>query len=71
MGGREVREGGNICTPMANSCFCMQKSNQHCKAIINQLKINKYNFLKRRLSTEELTILNYGAREDFESLLHC
>ena len=25
---------------MVNSCWCMMKSNQYCKAIINQLKIN-------------------------------
>ena len=32
---------GNICTPMADSCQCMQKPLQYCKVISLQLKINK------------------------------
>ena len=44
--GREVHEGGDICTPMADPCWCMAETTQYCKAIILQLKIN--NFLKRK-----------------------
>jgi len=40
-GGREVQEGGAICILRADSCYCMEKSTQHCKAIILQLKIKK------------------------------
>ena len=32
--------GGDICTPMADSCW-RQKTNQSCKATILQLKINR------------------------------
>ena len=42
MGG-EVGEGfkmGNICTPMADSCECWQKTAQYCKVISLQLKLN-------------------------------
>ena len=38
-GEREVQEGGDMCIPMADSCW-WQKPTQHCKAIILQLKIN-------------------------------
>ena len=39
--GREVRGGfrmGNTCTPMADSCQCMEKPLQYCKVISLQLK---------------------------------
>ena len=39
--GREVRGGfrmGNICTPVADSCWCMAKPLQYCKVISLQLK---------------------------------
>ena len=39
-GGREVQEGGNIYTPMADSCQCMAET-KYCNVIILQLKINK------------------------------
>ena len=41
-GRREVPEGGDICTLMADSC-CMVETNIHCKAIILQLKLKKIN----------------------------
>ena len=31
-----------MCVPMADSCYVWQKPTQHCKAIILQLKINKF-----------------------------
>ena len=37
-GGREVPEGEDICIPMADSCWGMQKPIQYCKAIILKLK---------------------------------
>ena len=37
-GGRELQEEGDICIPMADSCWCLQKPTQFCKAIIIQLK---------------------------------
>ena len=48
--GREVGGGfriGNMCTPMADSCWCMAKPIQYCKVISLQLKwikilINKF-----------------------------
>ena len=39
--GREMGGGfwiGSTCTPMADSCECMQKPPQHCKVIHLQLK---------------------------------
>ena len=39
--GREEKGGfriGNTCTPMADSCSCMAKPIQYCKAISLQLK---------------------------------
>ena len=37
---REVHEGGNICTPMADSCDVWQKTTKFCKTIVLQLKNN-------------------------------
>lgn len=39
-GGREVQEGGGICTPTADSCFFVtrHKPAQYCKAVIHKLK---------------------------------
>ena len=42
--GREVGEGfriGNMRTPVADSCWCMEKPIQYCKVISLQLKTNK------------------------------
>ena len=36
--GREVQERGDICTPMADSCWYLTENNKCCKAIILQLK---------------------------------
>ena len=38
--GKEVREGGDMDTPMADSCWCMteQKTTKFCNSIILQLK---------------------------------
>ena len=44
-GGREVQEEGDICVPIADS---WQKPTQYCKAIVLQLKTNK--FLKRQIN---------------------
>ena len=41
-GGREIQEGGDICIPMANSYQCLAEMTQYCKAMILQLKINKF-----------------------------
>ena len=46
--GREAQEGGDICTPVADSWCRMQKPTQYCKAIILQLKISR--FLKKEIS---------------------
>ena len=35
---REVQKGGDICIPMADSCWVWQKTTKFCKAIILQLK---------------------------------
>ena len=35
---REIHEGGDKCTTMVNSFWCMTDSNQYCNAIMNQLK---------------------------------
>ena len=37
----EVQAGGNVCIPMADSCWHMAEPTQHCKAIILPLKISK------------------------------
>ena len=37
-GGRKVRDGGDMCILIADSCCCMAEANKHCKAIIFQLK---------------------------------
>ena len=39
-GGREVQEGGDTHTLMADSCCCMAESDTTVKAIIVQLKLN-------------------------------
>ena len=39
--GREVQKGGNICTPVADSCQCMAKPIQCCKEISLQKKLKK------------------------------
>ena len=41
---------GEICTLRANSVDVQQKSNQYCKAIINQLKIK---LLKKEVPAQE------------------
>ena len=33
-GGRGVQDGGDICAPVADSCWCMAKPSQYCKIII-------------------------------------
>ena len=45
-GGRKVQDGGAVCIPMADSCWCMAETNTICKAIILQLK----NKIKKRLA---------------------
>ena len=62
-GGREVQEGGDICIPMANSCWYMAETTQCYKAIIFQLKINKFikwvvisSFLKLTIYIYMLTV---------------
>ena len=47
--GREVEEGfrmGNTCTPMADSCQCIEETLQYCNVISVQLKL--INFKKDR-----------------------
>ena len=47
-GGRKVQEGGDVCTLGTDSCRnqqdidVQQKPAGHCKAVILQLKINKF-----------------------------
>ena len=43
---KEVQGGGDRGTPMAIHFDVWQKPTQYCKAIILQLKINKFNFKK-------------------------
>ena len=45
VGGRFQTEGTSVHLWLMHAAV-WQKSNQYCKAIINQLKINKYNFFK-------------------------
>ena len=52
-GGREVQEGGDICTHIADSFLVQQKLTQHCKAIILQ-KQNKTKKLDLGWSRETL-----------------
>ena len=40
-GGEKGFRMGNTCTPMADSCECMQKPPQYCKVISLQLKLLK------------------------------
>ena len=54
-GGREVQEGADVCMYMANSCRCMEKPTQYCKAVILQLNINK-----KQKQTKNMR--NYGER---------
>ena len=49
--GREAQEGGDICIIMAELLCCMAEPTQHCKAIILQLKINK--FLKEKMTNNK------------------
>ena len=36
--GRKVQKGGDICIPLAESCWGLTENNEICKAIILQLK---------------------------------
>ena len=40
-GGKEVPEGGDMYTPMVDSCRCMAETNKYCKATMLELKVNK------------------------------
>ena len=61
-GGREVQEGGGIQILTADSCWLGQKPIRYCKAVILQLKINKFKLKKRgdknnvRNSRDNITI---------------
>ena len=37
-GGRGIQEGGEICIPMADLCWCLAETTQFCRAINLQLK---------------------------------
>ena len=54
MGGRLKREGIHL--PMTNSCWGRQKTTKFCKAVILQLKKNKWNFLKEKKSRLKYSI---------------
>ena len=45
-GGRGVQDGGNTCTPMANSCQCMAKPIQYYK-VKNKLKKSYFQSLSQ------------------------
>ena len=52
-GGREVLEGGDICIPMADSCWCMTEPTQYYKAIILQLKLKKEKYFKNKITKKK------------------
>ena len=56
-GGREVQEGGSICTPMLIHVDVWQKQTQHCIKVILQQKINKFS-LKKSITGAEYNNLN-------------
>ena len=66
-GGMEVREGGDMCTPMADSCWCMAETNPFVQSgyppIKNKFKedikiwIKLYN-IKKRTSSKSTTSSN-------------
>ena len=67
--GREAQEGGDICTPVADSWCRMQKPTQYCKAIILQLKISR--FLKKEISQKSSSFKkkkSYFVDEDLQIL---
>ena len=52
-GGREVKEGGDICHLWLIHVDVWQKSNQYWKAILLQLKIKKHNTSSKEASEQE------------------
>jgi len=50
-GMEEAQEGGAICIPMADPCWCMQRPTQYYEAIILQLKIDK---LKKKMNCRDI-----------------
>ena len=76
--GREVGGGfriGNMCTPMADSCWCMAKPIQYCKVISLQLKwikilINKF-FKKESWVLKNWCFLTVVLEKTLESPLDC
>ena len=51
--GKEIQEGGDVCVPMADSCWCMAEITQYCKSIL-QLKIK---FKKEQYTLSEVVFL--------------
>ena len=67
--GSEVQEGGDVCTPMGDSCWFWQKPTQYCKAIILQLEVNT---LKKKEDKEKPKQNEKGSqrREGNQYILH-
>ena len=53
--GREVQEGGDICIPMADSCWYTAETNTCCKAIILRLKIYNINQKTRNSNNKKVS----------------
>ena len=45
-----IQEGGDMCIVTADSCYCTAETNQHCKAVILQLK-------KKKAEAQSLTMI--------------
>ena len=61
-----VQEGREICIPMADLCWCMAETKQYYKAIVLQLKINK--FLKKKAY---LDFLLSATRYGYSAIMIC
>jgi len=59
-GGREVQEGGDMYIPMSDHFVKWQKPTQYFKAIILQLKINKFIEKKRNCESKLRYCLSLG-----------
>ena len=46
-----VEKGGDICVPMADSCWGLTKNNKFCKAVILKLKKKKNDHIQQRIKS--------------------
>ena len=68
--GRERGVGfrmGNMCTPVADSCWCMAKTIQYCKVISLQLKISKF-ILKKKKPRKRMRQRNWTCALSYKGL---